>query len=176
MGYVTMFLNSADKGKTLGMVATALHLHYNEGYQGADMHGNFELRLPGYNRHDNAGIRDVMRRFVQNREHHKIIMVDEVDTVFPARFFGKTEQTQTLLGLWQYTKMDSWWLGTTHLGNSTDSIIDATVQISCVPEYHKDSDLLTIQVINGIDLEFSCLEVPDASRLFPVYNRFEPIL
>lgn len=176
MGYVTMFLNSADKGKTLGMIATALHLHLNEGYAGDDIHGNLEFHIPGYHQYDNAGIREVMRNFVKNRERHKIIMVDEVDTVFPARFFSKAEQTQTLLGLWQYTKMDSHWLGTTHLGNSTDAIIDSTVQISCIPEYDKLTDTLTIEVINGIDLDFGTLEIPEASRLFPIYNRFQPIL
>lgn len=177
LGYVVEFTNVADKGKTLAMVATIVELIGRCGYVGDDVHANMEIRIPGVHQYDNAGIRLYLREVLKMGVRHKIIVMDEIEGIFPARAFKDKLQTSDLNGLWQMTKMEHWLLFTCHKGTVIDKIIRDCTQISVEPEYDEETDILRMDIINGVDNEEGIVrEVFPASEVMPLYDRFAPVV
>src|SRR3989304_30211 len=60
--------------------------------------------------------------FVHKQMEHKIVVISEIDTEFPARFFPDKDQTEIALGMWHISKFGSMVFMNSHIGNSTDII------------------------------------------------------
>ena len=164
-----------DQGKTLIGVALLLQLCNLYGYEPAECYGNLVINLKGYHPMTSQGMRDLMGRMVRERLQHKVLFFDEINRVYPARFWKDQERTQELLTVWQDEKMFTQIIYTTHVGNSVDILVREATQIILVPRFDKPRDLITVEVVNSLDLECHTEEVRPASNLFSWYDRWAPV-
>lgn len=172
---VVEFENSADKGKTAAAVATIFEL-MGMGYVPDDVHSNIWLNLAGFHQHNNAQMRIFMRELLGKGLRHKIIFIDEIDSVYPSRGFKDKLQTDEVLKLNQMTKTENWFLFTRHKGTAIDKIIRDCTNISITPEYIKAEDVIVCEIINGVDCleEVAIKEIYPASWVFQQYKRWIP--
>jgi hypothetical protein len=169
------FKGRQDTGKTLTMVATLQELCLRHGYSPSEAVGNVGVNLDGFVKLNNDGLREYVKRTCSEGLRHKIILIDEIDSVFPARFWSDKAQTETLLGLWQDVKLFNWVLYTAHLGKAIDKIIRDCTQIVVIPEYVREDDAIYLEIIDGLDLMVFGDVIYPASAVFPLYDRWEVV-
>ena len=166
------------RGKTASMVATLLDLIGRWGFSASEAVGNVSVNLDGFTKLNNKLLREYVAEMCHKGFKHKIILIDEIDRVFPARFWQQKEQTETLLGLWQDEKLFNWILYTAHLGKAIDKIIRDCTQIVVIPEYSKLDDTIFLTVINGLELTVSSDTIYPVSSLWTpklIYDRWEVV-
>ncbi len=179
------------KGKTLTMVGLVLVLWQTGGYKPEEFFGNVSILLPGfhwcaepvgcaekgYHRiPDKATFREFIRYVFDSDRRHLVIVADEIDALYPSRFFKDRAQTEELLNLWQDEKRFLMFLYTCHLGTSIDTIIRKATQIVVIPDYSRETDSVDLFVINNLDLETHEDAFLNVSKLlFPLYDRWELI-
>lgn len=171
---VVEFVNSADKGKTVAMVATMFEL-LRLGYSGNEVHANMWVDVEGFHEYDNAGMREFLHKVLREGLRHKIIMMDEIDSIYPSRGFKDKLQTEEILRLNQMTKTENWFLFTRHLGSSIDKYIRDCTNISVEPVYNPVSDTLVLTILDAVDNEDEGIErtVDVVSDLFCRYKRWK---
>jgi len=163
------------EGKTLSMVALASMLVQHHGYGWSDCIGNVAVDRVGYKALNNNNLRQYIAQMVDREFRHKIILIDEVDRVFPARFFADKEQTETLIGFWQDEKLFNYILYTAHPGISTDKIIRDSTQMICIPKYVKEKDKVRLTIVNGYKCKVYQKRIENVSLLFPIYDRWQVV-
>jgi hypothetical protein len=165
-----------DKGKTALAIGTAKELVLYHGYSTAEVVVNLNLRWPDCHVLTNPQMRQYITRMVTHGLKHKIIILDEVDRLFPARFWHDKEQTEALIGLWQDVKLFNWIIYTAHKGTGTDIILRECTQVELEPEYDELRDLIDFTVYNAIDgLVYDDALLNVSKTIFPDYDRWEPI-
>jgi len=175
LGYVVDFCAPADKGKTLGMVCLIIHLITECGYDPSEVWTNFPLYVPGVHRLDNTLMRMKVSEMTHLATRHQIFAFDEVDSIYPARYWQNKHHTEELLKLWQATKLENWVIGTEHEGSGLNKLWREAVQIMVTPTYYQSTDSLRLDVIDGVDLNpYVVREVENVSRFFGIYNRWQP--
>lgn len=100
---------------------------------------------------------------------HRIILIDEIDRVFPHRFWQDREQTETLLGLWQDEKLFNYIIGTAHLGLGIDKQIRESMQVEVITDIGIKGKTVNCTVMNALDMEIfqdTMSQVPLVQRLF----------
>jgi hypothetical protein len=147
------------------------------GYDPKEVVSNIKLEIPGTHNVNN----DVLKKFVLSMVgkglKHKIVLIDEADRVFPARFWQNQDQTLALVGLWQDVKMFNWILWTAHKGTGVDVILRSVTQIGIVPKYDKLRDMIKFRVYNGIYERKFDMACPNVSvTVFPYYHRWDPVV
>ena len=103
-------------GKTLTMVAATYELAYSLGPLGYQVVGNVALPRIKHRLLDVQGLRLWVGVMVRQHVSKSIVLIDEIDRVFPARFWGDREQSESLIGLWQDEKLGNYILYTAHRG------------------------------------------------------------
>lgn len=146
------FKAAQGKGKTATVCASAVELCNWFGYDAKDIVANFHINLPGVTVLNNDDMRAWFKTVINKGIKHKIICIDEIDRVFPARLWADKEQTLGLLGMWQDEKLFNYMLYTCHLGTSIDKIIRESTQISVMPMYDKEEDRIDLDIADGLDL------------------------
>lgn len=155
------------KGKTTLLVGKVLDLNIHGRAQPGEpvykyplssIYSNLRLyrpdgsELPEYHYMKNKEIRQFVKTMVEDGLHHIIIIVDEIDRVFPHRFWNSKEQTEALLGLWQDEKLFVEFFGTAHIGKGIDLIIRESMQFEyIVLELNRKANRLYYKVINILD-------------------------
>lgn len=169
--------------KTTTIMAAALHLVLFEGYSTSEIVSNIHLfkprpknddlvipvnypdelknhclrndvvELTDYHYLTNPQMRLYVKKMVQCGLRHKIIIIDEIDRVFPHRFWHDREQTETLLGLWQDEKLFNYILASCHLGLAVDSTIRESTQVEVIPEVVIKGKQVDLTVLNALDME-----------------------
>lgn len=173
---IALITGHQDTGKTATMLATALELTRAGGYSPAEMIGNLMVKVPGYTRLDNANLREYLKQTITKGIRHKIILIDEIDGVFPARFWQSRSQTESLLGLWQDFKLFLWIIATGHAeGAGADVLIRRAQLIEIVPNYNLAEDRIYLEVNNRYKGRIFRESIYPASALFPLYKRWDPI-
>jgi len=171
--------NWQDKGKTVLAVGTALELVLRHGYSFDEITANLNLTFPVYPRPiclNNEKMREYIKDMVETGIRHKIVIIDEADRVFPARFWQRHEQTDALIGLWQDYKLFNYIIYTAHRGTGTDVILREVTQIELEPEYDETNDCIPFTIYNALDGRVSNDCLLDVSKnVFPYYNRWEII-
>jgi hypothetical protein len=163
-------------GKTALMCAFTRRLWAEGGYSPAETFGNVAINVPGVSRMNNEQLRTYMAAMVREGQRHRVILMDEVDRVFPARFFADKGQTETLIGLWQDEKLFNYIFYTCHPGTSVDKIIRDSTQRWVYPKLDKAADILRYDVIDYLKLRRTQGAVLRASNLWTVekfYDRWE---
>jgi hypothetical protein len=169
-----------DKGKTALAIAIALELCLNHGYSFSEIHANLPLNFPIDDKshlYDNIGLRKYIHNMVENGERHKIVIIDEADRVFPARFWQKPEQTEALIGLWQDYKLFNYVIYTAHGGTGVDVVLRQVTQIELEPDYDPVTNSIPFVIYNAIDGYVSDDRLLNVSeRIFPYYNRWARVV
>lgn len=147
----------------------------HHGYEGSECFGNVAVSLDGYQALSSMGIRSVMRALVTKKLRHKVVLIDEINRVYPARFWSDKDRTMELLSVWQDEKCFHWIIYTTHVGTSVDVLIREATQIILVPKFDREADEVRLSVINSLDLECHEEVIPQVSRFFSVYDRWQPV-
>lgn len=168
---VVEFWGSADTGKTAGAVALVLDL-LKLGYKPDDVHANIWLDVEGSHYHTNAEFRKYLREVLSKGLRHKILLADEIDSMYPSRGFKDKLQTEEVLKLNQMTKTECWFITTHHKGSSIDKIIRDCMNISLEAHYLPGADKLVFEVLNAVDCDDEVLyrEVYPASEVFKRYK------
>lgn len=177
-GYVVEFVNSADKGKTLAMVGLTTWLLQNAGYKSEEVIGNISYFVKGYTKYDNYNLRLKILEILKTEAKHMIIMCDEMEGVFPARFYQEKEQIKQLLGLWQCTKRRVWLLYTDHEGVGVDKMGRDATNFSIEPWVDLENDVIVLdKIINAIDKVpyMYRKEIYPASSVMGLYIRQEVV-
>ena len=121
---------------------------------------------------------DDLRQYLWDLTHkpyqHKIVIIDEADSEFPARLFTSKEQTEIALRLWHTAKLHNYILLSSHLGNSTDVIIHLASHFYVFPRKPNFfTNTLEFTIANGLDLETSDWIAHDVIKTMLIYNRQE---
>lgn len=177
---IASFRGWQDLGKTALAVGTIRELCLYHGYSFDEVVANINLTFPvspGCHCIDNTAMRKYVRAMVHKGLKHKIVLIDEADRVFPARFWHDKEQTDALLGLWQDYKLFNYILWTGHLGTSVDITMRQTTQIEIEPHgYDEETDSISFTVYDGLDGIVYDDEALQVSKLvFPHYNRWDVV-
>ncbi len=179
-----------DKGKSATAVGIAKWLIQNAGYKSSDVIANMRIRWPGATTLHNNALRTEIIRMLKERIKHKIVIIDEADRVFPARFWRNADQSDALIGLWQDEKMFLQVIYTQHVTRSSDKLLLGATQIEIVPNYVKEHDTIYLTIINKVDGKIywqngELVSIPrishdaliDVSKnIFPDYDRWEDIV
>jgi len=170
-----------DTGKTalaLIYIKTFLRIGalYTNGYRESDVVGNIIFKnMPQAFSINNAEMRRYIRAMVEKGLEHKIVLIDEADRIFPARFWQRNEQTETLIGLWQDYKLFNIILYTAHEGTGVDIILREVTQVEVHPDYVGPEDAIYHRVYNGVKgVKFDDV-AKNVSRIFPEYDRWQRI-
>lgn len=169
-----------DKGKTALAVGLAKYICLYGGYEFSEIIANIPLSFPV----DHKPVclnNDEMIKFLKTMIHrdikHKIIILDECDRLFPARFWQDKEQSESLLGLWQDFKMFYHIFWTAHKGTGVDVLLRETTQIEMEPEYSERKDLIDFIVYNANIGRVSQNCLRDVSKtVFPYYHRWKRVV
>lgn len=156
------------RGKTTAMVARLIEIlvKMQPYYTPADIYTNVYLTnlCPmGAHYMENDELKKTVFRWAEEGWQRKIFLIDELPKVFPARFFGDTQQTKMLLGLFQDEKLQSWFLCSTQMGLGYDKLIRDAHQQTWVPYYNKKTP---------DELRYTCL---DARFLTRTWGRWRGI-
>lgn len=175
IGYVVDFCAPADMGKTLGVVCTIIYLITECGYDPSEVWTNFPLYIPGVHRLDNTMLRFKIGEMTKMNTRHQIFAMDEVDSIYPARYWQNKKHTDELLKLWQATKLENWVLGTEHEGSGLNKLWRESVQIMITPTLYRSNDVLHLEIIDAVDLNPRVVrEVENVSRFYGMYDRWQP--
>ena len=121
---------------------------------------------------------DRLREYLWDLTHkpyrHKIVIIDEADSEFPARDFTDKEQTEISLRLWHTAKLDNYVLITSHKGNSTDIIMFLATHYFIYPNQPSfQYNELDFTVANELDNTISDWTAYDIIKTMLIYNRTE---
>lgn len=167
------------QGKTASQMFLMMQMWEKFGYRPEDTVGNVKVNFEGYTYLDNEELRDFVATMVTKRRMKKVILIDEMDRVFPSRLFGKDKQTDAVLNLWQDEKMFNVIIGATHLGTSIDAIIRMATHVTMIPRYNRATDEIRLYTINSLHQETFWGRFRHVSRLWtgrmPVYDRWQPV-
>lgn len=172
--------NWQDTGKTALAVGLMQELVFRHGYDFGEVVANLKLKFPVENKPhciNNKQMKKYIQDMVTNGLEHKIIIIDEADRVFPARFWHKPEQTEALIGLWQDFKLFNYIIWTGHADTGVDLVLRSVTQMELTPEYDAKKDRIPFTVYNqakGIVTNDCLLNV--SKTVFPYYDRWERIL
>ena len=95
-------------GKTLWIAHFYRYLIDNKLYSPSEAVGNITLKgkyAQGYQTLKGDDLRQYLWDLTHKPYQHKIVIVDEADSEFPARFFTDKEQTEIALRLWHTAKL-----------------------------------------------------------------------
>jgi len=111
---------------------------------------------------------------VHKEYKHKIIIIDEADTEFPARFFSTHEQTEIALGLWHTQKLGNSVFMSSHLGNGADLILYLASHYLILPKAPNWSNQsLVYAMIDCLRLRTTYWIARDIVKTMLIYNRQE---
>lgn len=169
-----------DKGKTALAVGTILELCAHYGYAYDEVVANIHLKFPVANQPhslNNTEMRQYVNSMVSKGLKHKIVLIDEADRVFPARFWQRAEQTEALIGLWQDYKLFNYVIWTGHAGTGVDLVLRQVTQIELEPDYQPEYDCIPFIIYNEVDgvVTNDCL-LSVKRNIFPYYDRWERVI
>ena len=169
-----------DTGKTALAIGIIQELVFNHGYDFNEVVANIHLDFPvDIKPHylENPKMREFIKSVVSRGLKHKIIMLDEADRLFPARFWQNTEQTDALIGLWQDYKLFNYVIWTGHKGTSVDILLRLTTQMELEPSYDQKNDCIPFIIYDGLHgrVDNDCL-LNVSKRIFPYYHRWEVVV
>lgn len=160
--------------KTTTAVAIALwyHLHgyaLSEIYSTARLYHENGEELKDYHFLTIAEMRLFVRGMVEKHLQHLIVIIDEIDRVFPHRFWNRFEQTESLLGLWQDEKLFHILIGTMHVGKGMDLLLRESMQVEIFTKYDKVNhvvNLVIVDVLNRRVCKDKMLNIDLVQKLF----------
>ncbi len=127
---------SQDLGKTMWLVLMAKYLVTKGGYSALDGIGNLHLTgewANGFTTLKGENLHQYLWDMTHKPYRHKWVIIDEIDSEFPARFFSSREQTEIALRMWHNFKLRNYFLYSSHLGRGSDLIWDLATNFEVLP-------------------------------------------
>ena len=176
-GHVTHCRGVEGTSKTLWVAKRVKYLIDTGRYSSYDLSGNLTFKgkygegsqvLKGEN------LLQYLWEVTHKPVRNKIIVIDEADSEFPARAFTNKVQTEISLRLWHTSKLGNSVFLTSHLGNSTDVIMDLASHYKILPSQPNwINDSIDFTVINRLYREVSDWTVYNIIQSMLIYNRQE---
>lgn len=121
---------------------------------------------------------DSLRQYLWDLTHvpytHKIVIIDECDSEFPARSFTEKEQTEIALRLWHTAKLHNYVLLSSHLGKSTDIIMHLASHFYIFPRKPEfTTNSLDFTIANQLDMITGDWTAHDIIKTMLIYSRRE---
>ena len=166
-----------SQGKTL-WIAHWYRYNIDKGfYMPSDAVGNMTLKgkyAYGYQVLKGDNLRQYLWDLTHKPYRHKIVIIDEADSEFPARSFSEKEQTEISLRLWHTAKLGNLVLISSHLGNSTDVIMHLATHYLIFPRKPDfATNTMEFSVANALDLTIEDWTAHDVIKTMLIYGRKE---
>jgi hypothetical protein len=121
---------------------------------------------------------ETLHEYLWNMTHipyrHKIVIIDEIDSEFPARFFANKEQTEIALRMWHVQKLDNFVLMSSHIGNSTDLIYHLASHYLIYPKKPCfETNTMDFTIVSNLELWNTEMVAHDIVKTMLIYNRKE---
>jgi len=153
---IYIFKGKQRQYKTTTMVAAALWYHLR-GYALSEIYSNIRLyhpngeELKSYHYKNIAEMRLFVREMVEKGFQHIIVIIDEIDRVFPHRFWNRFGQTEALLGLWQDEKLFIIVMGTMHIGKGMDLLLRESMQVEVFTKFDKVNKVVKLVGVDTLN-------------------------
>lgn len=121
---------------------------------------------------------DDLRQYLWDMTHKPYknvwVVIDEIDSEFPARFFVDKEQTEIALRLWHTSKLGNRVFMSSHIGNSADVIFHLATHYYIYPNFPNFiTNSLQYTVYDRLHHTISDWETKDIILSMLIYNRGE---
>lgn len=104
----------------------------------------------------------------------KIVIISEIDSEFPARFFASKDQTEIALRMWHIHKLHNFVFMDSHIGNSTDVIFHLASHYLLLPHgINWQTQTLPFTVISNLGHWVDNFKALDIVKTMLIYNRRE---
>lgn len=165
------------KGKTL-LVAHDYKRLIDGGYfKPSDAVGNMSFKGKygdGYQVLKGDNLRQYLWDLTHKPYKNKIVIIDEIDSEFPARSWTSKEQTEIALRLWHTAKLHNFVYMTSHIGNSADVIIHLATHYYLFPDTPDFvTNTMDFFVANALDWTFEDWTAYDIIKTMLIYSRRE---
>lgn len=168
---------SEGAGKTLWIMHLYRYLIDKCGYSPSEAVGNLTVKGKygqGFQTLKGEDLHEYLWKLTHEPYTHKIVIIDEIDSEFPARFFASKEQTEIALRMWHVQKLHNYVLMTSHLGKGSDLIFYLSTQFLVIPRRPNfQTNSMNFTLINGLNLTISNWTAHDIIRTMLIYNRRE---
>ena len=165
------------KGKTLWLVHLYRYLIDSGMFTPYNATGNIILKGKygiGYTVRKGEELRQYLWDMTHQPYTHKIVIIDEIDSEFPARFFASKEQTEIALRMWHVQKLGNFVLMSSHMGNSTDLIFHLASHYLIYPDTPCfETGSLDYTMISNLGLWTIEMTANDIIKTMLIYNRKE---
>lgn len=168
---------SEGKGKTLWIAHFYRYLIDSGLFTPKDATGNISFKgkySVGYTVRKGEKLHQYLWDMTHKPYTHKIVIIDEIDSEFPARFFASREQTEIALRMWHVQKLDNFVLMSSHLGNSTDLIYHLASHYLIYPTAPSfETNSMDFIMVSNLELWTSELVAHDVIKTMLIYSRRE---
>ena len=166
-----------SQGKTLWIAHKYRWLIDKGYYRPSDAVGNMTFKgkyADGYTVLKGDDLRQYLWDLTHKPYRNKIVIIDEVDSEFPARYHADREQTEISLRLWHTAKLHNYVFMSSHLGNSSDVIMHLASHFYVFPRRPSfESNSMDFGLSNAIDLELTEWTAYDIIKTMLIYARRE---
>jgi hypothetical protein len=173
-------------GKNLTKVGMAAYFveNYPEIYSYDRVYANFHLIYPGSNYLCNTDMKAFLRKIFAKPElggelgQHKniIILIDEIDGLYPQWGHGDKEAQRDLSGAYQDEKLHLQMFCSTHKFDNFNKIIRDACEIICAPELIESEDRLYTDFYDDRFKGEGEIAICPASVLYECYDRDEVVI
>lgn len=165
------------KGKTTKLVRDYLWLLSAGSYTGYETISNLKIDVKGLTFVDNERMKyEMYHGLAIRQDRHKIYIVDDASSVFPARGYSDKTQSEILQHIWKDSKLFNYIMFSSHVGKSVDLILDNATNYLFIPSYDKESGRLPYDVILCDEkwFESGCLSSEQVKYCQNVFDSWEP--
>lgn len=169
------------KGKTTVAVAICEWLIKTGQYKPGEIYSLVRLTEPdgrelqGYHFMGIREMRDFVAHMIERGYKHVILLIDEIDRVFPHRFWNKMGQTEALLGLWQDEKLGYIIIGTCHVGKSIDKILRDCAQMIIIAKINYDRTVIALKLIDVLNKRLLKRRLVNVRHIQDLFNTWQPV-
>lgn len=166
--------------KTTTAVAIALWYHLR-GYALSEIYSTARLyhengeELKDYHFLTINQMRQFVRDMVEKHYQHMIVIIDEIDRVFPHRFWNKSGQTEALLGLWQDEKLFHVIIGTMHVGKGIDLLLREAMQVEIFTKYDKVNHVVKLSIVDLLNRRVVKDQMINVSLVQKLFDTRQPV-
>jgi hypothetical protein len=169
------------RGKTTVAIGIAIEYVLHCGYKTSEIYSLVRLYKPNGEELQDYHFMTIreMRLFVlhmiEKDIRHVILLIDEIDRVFPHRFWNKLQQSEALLGLWQDEKLFIIIIGTAHVGKAIDKTIRESMQMEIIAEIDKPRQVINLGVIDILNKRVFAGVMGNVSLVQKCFNTRQPV-
>lgn len=151
-----------------------------------EIYANFQIFVDGINCGDSEWLRDQIMRIKVDKLRHKVLIIDEMGQVLPARGYTDKRQTELCAFIWQMPKRDIILMGSDNVGNSADIILRDGMWQTILPRHKKgynefgdrviERDCIDVDVIFNYDRRvMRGIRVHGVSSVYTYFDTDEPV-